>query len=789
VLAKREANLAQRVAGELSRHADGAMGSSTRNAGVLRLLWRRRGLIVVLTALSLLPAILYVSLVTPLYTSTSELLIRKTAGGDSGPQKEATGSLTAGELASQRDLITSTPVLAAALGAPGVRDCSPLRNHHDLIETLKRSLQVTTGEGGLLSVAIASSDPDEGTCVLGAVVQSYTQFLSSLRRNGNTDAFATLQAERNRDQTELAKDSADLLHFGKEHHVGGGGDIAIAGAAELTTLSEVASQAHVDAVQAKEADDDLNRALADDPQRAQRLKWFEESAPSSDRANADDEELIRRELLALKAKQADLEQKFMPGHPSLVRIQGRIDQLNLEHDASIQRRAASAAQRDTDMQAAYNQEQQRVLDQTSLQNEFARRSKVVADLQKMVDDLNQRIGNLDLADNSGTPSATLLNPAKASLEPTSPKRQRILLLAALAGFSFSSLLACYLERGQIRTTGIDATGLNLPVLAELPRLPTDFGPIGRGQQSLADGGPVLADLFNGLRSVVEGAKMRARGTIVMITSPARSDGKSVLASNLAVALAQTRKRVLLIDANLRSPSLAKIFGIGNATGLSTLLEAEVSIPITAIHHTATASLDVIPSGPETRNPSDLLNSQRLIDLLGDLSEQYDYLLIDSPPTVTYTDARIIAASCDITMMIVRSDQLNRRLFELAREGLTTIGANLCGVILNSGLEPERSDDILAGAGRGIRGEDEKIETLAKRRLGNMVVTAAKAIDLVRKPATNDRMSGQPSLPDNTRLRADTSARKAFANRPPPNATSEESARNGSNADEPAKRSS
>jgi Mrp family chromosome partitioning ATPase len=91
----------------------------------------------------------------------------------------------------------------------------------------------------------------------------------------------------------------------------------------------------------------------------------------------------------------------------------------------------------------------------------------------------------------------------------------------------------------------------------------------------------------------------------------------------------------------------------------------------------------------------LLNSQRFNDLLGDLAERYDYVLLDSPPTVTFTDARTISASSDLTVMVVRTNQLNRRMFQIACDGLTTVGANLCGLILNSGQDQDRSNRILA----------------------------------------------------------------------------------------------
>jgi polysaccharide biosynthesis transport protein len=673
----------------------------------MRSLWTRRTVIVLITAFGLLPAIVYIRLATPLYTSTSNLLIVPAAGSSVTGQKQTASPAAHPEdapadtvkqlVAEQSDLITSTPVLAAALAAPGVKDCQPLRDHHDLIEFLKRSLKIKTGNGSEISVSIASSDPDDASCILAAVDRAYGEFLSSLRRNGNSDLSASLVAERIGDQSELATKSADLLRFGEEHHVGTGMDVAAANNAELAQLAQQVNQAHLDAVAAKAASDDLNRELSQDPLRAQDLKQFEKSASAGDKASADDESLIRSELLALKAKQADLQQKLMPGHPSLVKIQQQIEDLNLQHDAAIQRRAIAAANREADLQHAYDDEQKRILDQAAQQAEYSRRNAEVVALQKAIDDLGQRIASLDVAENSNTPTVTVLEPARASLTPTSPNRQRILLFSGIAGLVLGCLVAVWLERGRWATDGLENLGLKLPILAELPILPNHFGPIGNGSPSerrIQAGEAVLDELFNGLNAVVQGVKNRGRGAVVLITSPSRGDGKSTIASNLAMSLAHTHKRVLLIDADLRSQSQSRIFGIGNATGLGTLLEADVSIPITAIHHTGTPSLDVIPGGPLTRNPSELLNSERFIDLMGDLAERYDYVLVDSPPTVSFTDARTISASSDLTMMVVRANQLNRRLFQIACDGLTTVGANLCGLIINSGQDQDRSNQIL-----------------------------------------------------------------------------------------------
>ena len=205
-----------------------------------------------------------------------------------------------------------------------------------------------------------------------------------------------------------------------------------------------------------------------------------------------------------------------------------------------------------------------------------------------------------------------------------------------------------------------------------------------------------------LHVALENTGVEGRGRTVLVTSPSRGAGKRTVASNLAISLANTGKRVLLVDADFRSPAQGRIFGLTGETGLGTLLECTDPMPVTAIHHTGSTWLDVILSVPTRRNPSELLNGQPFIDLLGDLAERYDYVLLDSPPALSYSDARTMAASCDATLMVVRAGQINRQLFERAREGLVNVGANIAGVIINS-----ESDPASGGAWSGQGGREER----------------------------------------------------------------------------------
>jgi capsular exopolysaccharide synthesis family protein len=166
-----------------------------------------------------------------------------------------------------------------------------------------------------------------------------------------------------------------------------------------------------------------------------------------------------------------------------------------------------------------------------------------------------------------------------------------------------------------------------------------------------------------------------------VTSPERGDGKTTCASNLAISIAQASRRVLLVDADMRAPMQDLIFSMNGRVGLGNVLQGKDELPA-AIRHTGIENLDLLPAGIAGRNPSELLNSQRFLDLLDLLAEQYDHVVIDSPPLLAVTDARIIAASADATVLVLRAGKSNRKLSELSIDGLVSVGARMLGVVVN-----------------------------------------------------------------------------------------------------------
>lgn len=174
-----------------------------------------------------------------------------------------------------------------------------------------------------------------------------------------------------------------------------------------------------------------------------------------------------------------------------------------------------------------------------------------------------------------------------------------------------------------------------------------------------------------------------------LTSGYAGEGKSITLLNLAISIAQTGKKVLLIDADLRRPAVARLLVEKASPGLSEILAGEVDV-FDAIRPEAYPNLDIIFSGEIPPNPSEILSSERMQELIESSSERYDYILVDTPPVNVVTDACVVANLLDGVLLLVRQDRSKKDAVRQAVSNLQLTGANILGYILN-GVTSEDSN--------------------------------------------------------------------------------------------------
>ncbi|WP_075983049.1 CpsD/CapB family tyrosine-protein kinase [Bacillus massilinigeriensis] len=168
---------------------------------------------------------------------------------------------------------------------------------------------------------------------------------------------------------------------------------------------------------------------------------------------------------------------------------------------------------------------------------------------------------------------------------------------------------------------------------------------------------------------------------LMVTSAGPSEGKSTTTANLAVVFAQQGKRVLLIDADLRKPTMHYTFRLDNNIGLINVLTKQNAF-VDAFHNTDIENLYVLTSGPIPPNPAEVLGSKAMDELLEKALEEFDLILFDTPPVLAVTDAQILANQCDGTVLVVNSGRTETDAIIKAKELLVSANAKLLGVVLN-----------------------------------------------------------------------------------------------------------
>lgn len=191
----------------------------------------------------------------------------------------------------------------------------------------------------------------------------------------------------------------------------------------------------------------------------------------------------------------------------------------------------------------------------------------------------------------------------------------------------------------------------------------------------------ISEGYRMLRTNIEFSTINQKLQIIMVTSSKPSEGKSTTCANMAVAFAQANKKVLLIDADLRKPSQHHIFGKSNRSGITTALLNQLELN-DIIQFTNTENLSIIQAGPTPPNPSELLSSEPMAKLLKQAREQFDVIVMDTPPIMSVTDAQIVAAQSDGVVLVVDSGKVKKDVVLKAKASLDHVKAKLIGVVLN-----------------------------------------------------------------------------------------------------------
>jgi capsular exopolysaccharide synthesis family protein len=281
----------------------------------------------------------------------------------------------------------------------------------------------------------------------------------------------------------------------------------------------------------------------------------------------------------------------------------------------------------------------------------------------------------------------------------------------------------------LRSSEDIAQTLDAPILGAIPHIegPANAMAVGR-RVDLEPAGDV-AETYRTIRTAVFFGTPDRESRTILVTSPDQREGRSTFASNLAIAMAQTGKRILLIDADFRNPIQHRIFDCRGAAGLSSVLTTGETLD-RAIQSGGVPNLDVMTTGPVPSNPAEILNGQPFADMLEELSVRYDHVVIDSPPVSGVADARILAAISSVTILVLRATTSTRKAAAHARHALEAVGAQLLGVVVNDIPSSGASSVYESGGFRRRQPSGLDVPEISGRNTG--VMPAESFLDLRRK---------------------------------------------------------
>ncbi|WP_097033169.1 CpsD/CapB family tyrosine-protein kinase [Clostridium tertium] len=191
---------------------------------------------------------------------------------------------------------------------------------------------------------------------------------------------------------------------------------------------------------------------------------------------------------------------------------------------------------------------------------------------------------------------------------------------------------------------------------------------------------IAAESYRTLRTNIQYSSFDKEYKVIMVTSSEPGEGKSTTAGNLALCLAQGDKKVILIDCDLRKPSIHKKFKISNVVGLSDVIVGKEEL-VTALHR-YNKNLVILTSGKIPPNPSEMLSSKAMTALIENFKGNFDYIILDTPPVQAVTDSQILSTKADGTILVVRAEKTKKDSVENAIGLLNKVNANIIGTVLN-----------------------------------------------------------------------------------------------------------
>jgi succinoglycan biosynthesis transport protein ExoP len=714
----------------------------------LQILRRRKGTLILIVFLGLLTSLLLTLPQTPIYQARASIEIQNlnenflNTRNVSPTANDGASYVPGSDLQTQARILQSESLLervAAKVdlekklfpeggsGRPsvwrkalGLREGTQASTREKILTLVAENLKIsTTATTRLVEIHYDSTDPQLAADFANTLTAEFVQqnLESHWKTTQQTGEWLTRQMQDVRIKLEKSEDQLQRY-------------------AQASGLLFISEKDNVAEEKLRQLQEELSKAQADRVTSQSKYELATTASPESLPEVLDDATLkeYQIKLTDLRRQLAEVSSSLTPAHPAVKKVQAQVTALELSLDKErtnvvqrIRNEFQSAQRRERLLAANYTSQAGLMSEQAAKVTHYNILKHEVDTNRQLYDSMLQNVQEAGMTSALGASNIRVVDSAE---RPTRPYKPRVVLnsaLGLLAGAFFGIAFVVVQDRADrsIQGPGDTALYLDVPELGAIPsakakrgRLPAYYqnGKAFENKKS-ENGKPqvelitsykkpsLIGDRFRAtLTSILYSGENGDRPRIIVITSANSEEGKTTVASNLALALAEIgqpvlMQSVLLIDGDMRRPRLHEIFGVPNRWGLTDLLEGKTQPNGCEgmVFKTGFRNLYLLPSGSSASNISGLLHSPRALEFLNRMREEFHTVIIDTPPMLHMPDARVLGRLADGVILVVRSAQTMRDAAVAARQRLTDDRTRVLGTILNQ-WDPRKTNNYSCGYG-------------------------------------------------------------------------------------------
>jgi polysaccharide biosynthesis transport protein len=567
----------------------------------------------------------------------------------------------------------------------------------------KGNLHVTLSPNSrIIEVSYRSADATTAANVVNTLMQTYVENNFKARFESTMQASDWLQKQLVDMQMKVETSQEKLVKYQKEHEILGTDEKQNIITAKLDELNKELTAAESERMD-KEA---LYRLVeSGDTDAIASSAGSVQGAGSGGQGASQLLESLRSKEADLKIQAAELNTQLGPSFPKLAQLNNQIKEVDAQIQVELKKVAGkvrgqymAALQRENMLHDALEKQKQEAnkLNESAIEYNLLKRDAET--YRQLYEGLLQKLKEAGVSAGLKANNFQIVDSARPPMAPIEPNIPRNILFSLLLGSATGVGLAFLLE-------GLDNT-IRTTEQAQMISGLASLGMIPLGSKSAREGPnpkrlviasskeavelvtqvrpqSQMAESYRALRTSLLLSNLGSPPKVIMVTSALPQEGKTTTSINCGVVLAQKGVRVLLIDADLRRPSIHKTLGMGPRSGLSNVLTGSSTLEQTITRSSILPNLYILPAGTPPPNPAELLASSNMRDVLAQLREQYDHIVVDTPPSLSVTDAVVLSPRADAVMLVIRSAQTTKQALRRARDILAQVNAKVVGVLLNA----------------------------------------------------------------------------------------------------------